>query len=187
MEKNTTPFWTAEKKNKLVFLLWYIILAVASFGIQLALMWIASKISSAPGRDDALTIIIWFFLYISAVIGYLTNTYRLNYNIVTCFLALLGIYIGVIWYCSIPLLSACCLLLIYNLAQFEHIEYSSTADIPAIYFYSGGYVLYALTAYFAMGLLDIKPAMSTDEMYILLVTAIFIGLRPLFQTDGNSV
>ena len=179
-------FNDSTNQMKIGVLLINVIFALLWFGIQYGLMWLGSKFASPYMRCDSLAITLWFALYIPSLIAYLMNTYEEGYNVLGCFLALLGIYVCVVWYCSTILLAAFLILLIYNVVSLEHqqnVAYKDSIMASIPYVLTGIGILYSLSAYFAMDLMGLQPAMSQNNMYLLLATAIFLCVRPLFLKD----
>lgn len=179
-------FNDSTNQMKIGVLLINVIFALLWFGIQYVLMWLGTKFIHPNMRDDAFAITFWFMLYIPSLIAYLMNTYEEGYNVLGCFLALIGIYVCVVWYCSTILLAAFLILLIYNVVSLEHqqnVAYRDAIMASIPYVLTGIGILYSLSAYFAMDLMGLQPAMSQNNMYLLLATAIFLCVRPLFLKD----
>lgn len=173
-----------QNKDKLAFLFYYIAMAVALFGIQFSLMWIGSKFVPENGRTDVFAVLIWCALCVY-LLGGVLGSYDFPYNMAGCLLAFIGMHVCVVWYSSVLLLAGCAILFVYSIVQLEHSEAFKKEQLSDLYLCAGLYVLYSLDAYFAMSLMNIKPAMTHDEMYILLAVAVFIGLRPLWQREKN--
>ena len=161
------------------FIIWYVLSALALFCIEFALIWVDAKIAPTFGRADGLVSTVWFIVTVPMFFYVLSQMDEWNANLVGIFPCLIGIYVCVIWYCSPLLIFIFTAMLLYNLAKLEAAE----SDITSLYFYTGIFVLYCLAAYFAMLLNDLIPAMAEGEMYILLATAIFIGIRPLWKNN----
>lgn len=142
--------------------------ALLSIGIQSLLMWIGGLFPSVDDLSRAMDVLLGAMLVAPIFVGAGLTENKGNGNIILAMLAIIGIYICVVYCFSWLLLIFCILLLWLNLKRLDNL------DGDTLWIYGGGcaYLLYCIGAYFALIFNDLEPDINTYGITVLSVATL---------------
>ena len=168
--KNFCSSWFGE-----VFWELFIVVLVASavsVGVQSLLIWIGGLYPSVQNLGLMLDAILGFVLVLPIFFGSAMSNSEGDGNVFVGSLAIMGIYISVVWYFHAGILVGCLVLLCSALWRL----YKIGADTFWVFGGACAYLLYCIGAYFAMIFNGFEPAINLYGIVTLIIAAICILL-----------
>jgi len=167
--RDLAKFLSFFDRNLLGILGIFVIAAVTVIAMQCGLFWAGGLFSSAVEINSVLVLLSVTPLIVGAG---LTN-HKGNGNIIVALLAIIGIYICVVWYFHWGVLIGCIALLISSLIRLEKIG----GDPVWTNGMACTYLLYSVGAYFAMLFYGFEPAADLGAIIVLLLVSVFLWFR----------
>lgn len=168
--------WLDEEFWNLVVL--FLITAAFSIGVQSLLFWIGGLYPSVENLGLMIDAILGFALVFPIFFGSAMSNFEGDGNIFVGSLAIIGIYISVVWYFHAGVLIGCIVLLYLALWRLQ--------KIGADQFWTCGsacaYLLYCVGAYFAMIFNGLEPAINLYGIIALAVATLCLWLIPVFDS-----
>ena len=159
------------------FVLFISVMAVYSAVFQGLLIWIGGLFPSAKGLGLALDLLLGLVLVLPLFLGAGLDKHKGNESIIIALLAIIGIYVCIIFWFNWLLLIGCIIVLYFNLRRLDKIGGNT------LWIYSGGcaYLLYCIGTYFALIFNGIQPAADIYAIAILSIITFYIGVKPAFK------
>ena len=172
--KDFFSLWFEEEFRGLVVL--FLIVAALSVGVQSLLMWIGGLFPSVQDLGLMLDAILGFVLVFPIFFGSaMSNSEGEGEgNLFVGSLAIMGIYISVVWYFHAGIFVGCIVLLCSALWRLHKIG----ADPFWVLGGACAYLLYCIGAYFAMLFNGLEPAINLYGIITLIVVAVCIWFIP---------
>lgn len=168
--------WFDEKFWGLVVL--FLITAVFSIGMHSLLFWIGGLFSSVENLGLTIDAIYGFVLVFPILFGSTISNSEGDRNIFVGSLAIMGIYISVVWYFHAGVLIGCIVLLYLALWRLQKIGADSFWTCGG----SCAYLLYCVGAYFAMLFNGLEPAINIYGIVTLIIATLCLWLIPVFDS-----
>lgn len=156
------------------FVILLLAVAVPSFLVQSLLIGVGRLFSSDANTAVVIDALLGFILIAPVYFCAGHSEHKGDGNILVGLLAIMGIYISVVWYFHGGILFGCIVLLYSCLARLRKIR----LDSLRIYGGTCVYLLYCIGAYFAMIFNDLEPAINIYGIVTLIVATIGVWLIP---------
>lgn len=173
--KNFLSLWFSSEI--LVIFIALIVLTAILIGLQSLLIWIGGLFTSIENLGITIDAILGFVLLFPLFLGAVFTNHEGNGNILVGLLAIMGIYISVVWYFHAGILVGCIVLLCQSLRRLDKIG----ADPIWIHCGMSAHLLYCIGAYFAMIFNGLEPASSVYGIVILSIVTLCIWFVPMFK------
>lgn len=157
------------------FVVLLLIIAAVSIGFQSLLMWIGGFFPSVEDCGKLIDSILCMLLLLPAFICFgLGSDFKGSGNCLVGLLAIMGIYVSVVWYFHAGILVGCIVLLYSALWRL----YKISADPLWTHCGASAYLLYCIGAYFALLFNDIEPAINIYGIVTLIIATICLWFIP---------
>ena len=152
----------------------FLVVAAVSIGVQSLIFWIGGLFPSVEDCGMLIDSILCALLVLPLLIGAGLTEGEGNGNIIVGLLAIMGIYVSVVWYFHAGILVGCLVLLCMALWKFHKLGANPLWTCGG----ACAYLLYCIGAYFAMIFNGLEPAINLYGIISLIVAAIGIWLIP---------
>ena len=159
-------------------ILFLVMMAAVSIGIQSLLVWVGGLFPSVEDCGRTIDAVLCALLILPIFIGVgLGSNFNGSWNILLALLAIIGIYICVVFWFNWFLFGGCLILLLFNLIRLDRIGCES------LWIYGGvcAYLTYCIGAYFAVVFNGIEPAVGICGITILSLVTLGVWLKPALE------
>ena len=146
------------------------------FGLQSVIIRIGELFPSVECLGIAIDAVLGFILIAPLFLGSSLTEHEGNGNMFVASLAIMGIYVSVVWYFNWFCFIACIVILWFNLRWLEKLG----GDVLWIYCGACFYILYCIGAYFALLINNFAPAADIYGIAVLSAAAIVGWMYPVF-------
>ena len=152
----------------------FLVVAAVSIGVQSLIFWIGGLFPSVEDCGMLIDSILCALLVLPLLIGAGLTEGEGNGNIIVGLLAIMGIYISVVWYFHAGILAGCLVLLFSALWRLHKLG----ADPLWTCGGACAYLLYCIGAYYAMIFNGLEPVISVYGIVILSIATLCVWFIP---------
>ena len=166
--KNFCGKWFDEEIALCILL--FLVVAAVITGVQSLLFWIGGLFPSVENLGLTIDVVLGVLLILPPFIAAGLTDHKGNGNIIVGLLAIMGIYVSVVWYFHAGILVGCLVLLFSAMWRLHKIGVDTFWLAIGTY----AYLFYCIGAYFAMIFNSLEPAINLYGIIPLIVAAVCI-------------